>query len=94
MRAWIDQGGVPGLLAKLRELGESMWSRNPHHDIFSGHGVLSAVNRVCEPLLYRVRLAGDVSEPLLPEKERWQVARAVRSLEVALHYMAAKGHRD
>ncbi|MCX4538330.1 hypothetical protein [Streptomyces sp. NBC_01669] len=85
VRARFDQGGVSGLLAILEELRKSMWLRSPHHDIFSGHGVLLAVNQVCDPLLHRVWLAGVVSEPLASQVERRQIAQAVDRLWKALH---------
>ncbi|MFE7779262.1 hypothetical protein ACFU5O_36445 [Streptomyces sp. NPDC057445] len=94
VRAEFDQGGVPALLAKLEELRESMWSRSPHYDVYSGHAVVLAVDRACGPLLYRMRQAGIVSELLLPEAERRQVVRAINDLEGALSRMAAEEQRD
>lgn len=94
VRAEFDRGGVPALLAKLEELRESMWLRSPHYDVFSGHAVVMAADQACAPLLYRVWQAGIVSEPLLPEAERRQVARAVNGLGEALHRAAVEEHRD
>lgn len=93
LQARLDQGGVPALLAKLEELQNTMLSRSPHYDVYSGHGVLTAVRTVCNPLVYRTMLAGIVTEPL-PEGERRHVSQAVRKLEEALGRMAAEELRD
>jgi hypothetical protein len=93
VREWFDEGGVPTLLAKLEELRESMWSRSAHYDVFSGHGALMAVEEACTPLLFRVRLAGVWSEPLLPETERWQIRLVVGGLEEVLGKVVAEEHR-
>ncbi|MFJ9580689.1 hypothetical protein ACIRQF_30400 [Streptomyces sp. NPDC101191] len=86
----FDQGGVPALLATLEELRGSMWSRSAHYDIFSGHGVVLAVESVCIPLLFRVRVAGVWSEPVLPTAQRRQVRQAIGRLEGVLCEVAAE----
>ncbi|MGW2689806.1 hypothetical protein ACWC6I_42475 [Streptomyces sp. NPDC001414] len=91
VREEFDRGGLPGLLAKLEQLQESMWMRSPHHDVYSGHAVLLAVEEACTPLTYRVWRPGVVSEPLLSDAEqRRQVVRAMGGLEEALRDMAAE----
>ncbi|MGW7029095.1 hypothetical protein ACWGFX_18140 [Streptomyces xanthophaeus] len=94
VRAQFDAGGVPALLAELVKLRESIGERSPHHDVFSGHAVVLAVEQACAPLLYRIWQTGVVSEPLLPEPERRRVEQAVDGLQQALHEMVGEEHRD
>lgn len=94
VRAQFDRDGVAALLVKLEELRESMWSRSPHYDVFSGHGVKMAAEWACQPLLYRMRQQGVWSEPLLPEAERRQVSKALNSLSDTFFKMTAEELRD
>ncbi|WP_406172826.1 hypothetical protein [Streptomyces sp. NBC_00996] len=89
----FDQGGVPALLTKLGELRESMRSRSPHYDVFSGHAVVLAVEEACAPLMHRVWQAGVVSEPVLLAAERRQVLQAIDGMLGALSEMAAEERR-
>ncbi|WP_432021064.1 hypothetical protein [Streptomyces sp. 1222.5] len=93
VRARFDQGGVPALLAKLEELRESMWSRSPHYDVFSGHAVVLAVEEACVPLMHRVWQAGVVSEPVLSAAERRQVLQSIDGMLRVLSEMVAEEHR-
>lgn len=94
VRAQFDQGGVPALLARLKQLRDWMFSRSPHYDVFSAHAVMLAVEQACGPLLYRVWQAGTTSEPLLSEAERRQVVQAVNDLEQALHKLVLEELHD
>jgi len=95
VRAQFDQGGVPALLAKLEQLHESMWSRSPHYDVFSGHAVVLAVEQACTPLLLGERQAGVRSEPLVSTAEqRRQVVRAMGGLLEVLSEVVAEENRD
>ncbi|MFD5115807.1 hypothetical protein ACFWNG_26430 [Streptomyces sp. NPDC058391] len=93
VRTQFDQGGVPALLAKLEEVRESMWSRSPHYDVFSGHAVMLAVEEACGPLMHRVRQAGVVSEPVLSAAERRQVLQAIDGMLRVLRAAVAEEHR-
>ena len=93
VRAQFDQGGMPGLLAKLDKLRESMWRRSAHYDVYSGHAVVMAVEKACVPLLHRVGQAGVWSDPLLPAPERRQVLQAIDSLLGVLSAVNAEEHR-
>ncbi|WP_189269649.1 hypothetical protein [Streptomyces fuscichromogenes] len=94
VRERLVQEGMPGLLTKLEELRESMWSRSAHYDVFSGHGVVLAVEQVCTPLLFPTRKAGVWSEPLLPVEERRQVVRAIDGLMNVLGEVVAEEHSN
>lgn len=94
VRDRFAQGGVPALLTQLGELRESMWSRSPHYDVFSGHAVVLAVDEACAPWLYRVWQAGVVSEPVLLADDRQQVLQTIDGMRKVLSEMAAEELRD
>ncbi|KAB7850112.1 hypothetical protein [Streptomyces mobaraensis] len=89
VRAQFVKAGAPALLAKLAGLQSSVWSRSAHYDVFSGHAVVLAVEQACMPLLYRMTVAGQSTEPLLPEPERRKVMQAIDGLRKVLHEVDA-----
>ncbi|MFE8978534.1 hypothetical protein ACFYM7_34705 [Streptomyces cyaneofuscatus] len=94
VRDRFARGGVPALLTQLGELRESMWSRSPHYDVFSGHAVVLAVEEACAPWLYRVWQAGVVSEPVLLADDRRQVLQTIDGMRKVLSGMVAEELRD
>jgi hypothetical protein len=94
VRAEFERGGLAALLAKLAELHQTLWSRSPHWDVFSGHAVLLAVEEACTPLMYRVRQEGIWSDPVLAVDERRQVVQVMEGMYKLLSTMEAEELRD
>ncbi|MFF9238405.1 hypothetical protein ACF1AY_15930 [Streptomyces sp. NPDC014776] len=95
VRTRFDQGGVPAVLAKLAELCQSMGSRSPHHDPFSGHALLLSAQYACTQMVVRTWQAGRVAGPLVSEPaERRRILQALGDLAKALHATEAEQLRD